>query len=118
MISVDANDLSYEIPTNLGYSGGAQQSWVERTLGAWRIDSTIDFIVMFMHHCAFSTSGAHASDLGVRALVGTLSDQYQVDLVLSGHNHQAERTNPIRAQRAHWTRPTARHSTPLAAPRT
>ena len=96
VISVDANDLSYEIPTNLGYSGGAQYAWVESTLQAWRKDKTIDFIVMFMHHCAFSTSGAHASDLGVRALVGTLADRYQVDLVLSGHNHQVERTNPIR----------------------
>jgi hypothetical protein len=96
IISVDANDLSYEIPTNLGYSGGAQYTWVDATLKAWRKDKSIDFIVMFMHHCAYSTSGAHASDLGVRALVGTLADQYQVDLVLSGHNHQVERTNPIR----------------------
>ncbi len=97
VISVDANDLSYEITTNTGYSGGAQFQWVNSTLAAWNQDSTVDFIVLFMHHCAFSTSGAHASDLGVRALVGVLSDQYKVDLVLSGHNHQAERTNPIRA---------------------
>lgn len=96
IISVDANDLSYEIPTNTGYSGGAQYAWVNSTLAAWRQDSTVDFIVMFMHHCAFSTSGAHASDLGVRSLVGVLADLYKVDLVLSGHNHQAERTNPIR----------------------
>ncbi|MCU1395050.1 MAG: phosphoesterase [Ilumatobacteraceae bacterium] len=96
VISIDANDLSYEIPTNLGYSAGAQYTWVESTLAAWRADSKVDFIVMFMHHCAFSTSGAHASDLGVRGLVGTLADKYQVDLVLSGHNHQVERTNPIR----------------------
>lgn len=96
VISVDANDLSFEIPTNLGYSAGAQYDRVERTLAAWRTDSTIDFIVMCMHHCAYSTSGVHASDLGVRALVGTLADRYQVDVVLSGHNHQVERTNPIR----------------------
>ncbi|MFT3853947.1 MAG: metallophosphoesterase family protein [Ilumatobacteraceae bacterium] len=95
IISVDANDLSYEIATNTGYSAGAQYDWVDRTLAAWRKDATIDFIVMFMHHCAFSTSGAHASDLGVRSLVGVLSDRYHVDLVLSGHNHQAERSNPI-----------------------
>lgn len=96
IISIDANDLSFEIATNLNYSGGAQYSWVNSTLATWRQDPTVDFIVMFMHHCAFSTSGAHASDLGVRQLVGTLSDLYQVDLVLSGHNHQVERTDPIR----------------------
>ena len=98
VISVDANDLSYEITTNTGYSNGAQYAWVDRTLAAWCADSTVDFVVMFMHHCAFSTSGAHASDLGVRQLVGVLSDKYEVDLVLSGHNHQAERTNPIRGK--------------------
>lgn len=96
VISVDANDLSFEITTNTGYSGGAQLTWLTSTLAAWRLDSTIDFIVMFMHHCAFSTSSAHASDLGLRGVVGVLSDQYKVDLVLSGHNHLAERTNPIR----------------------
>ena len=96
IISVDANDLSYEISTNLNYSGGAQSTWLNSTLAGWRQDPTIDFIVMFMHHCAFSTSGNHASDKGVRDIVGTAADLYQVDLVLSGHNHQVERTDPIR----------------------
>ena len=36
MISLDANDLSTEIPTNAGYSGGAQMRWLGRTLRAWR----------------------------------------------------------------------------------
>jgi hypothetical protein len=96
VISVDANDLSFELATNLNYSGGAQYNWVESTLAGWRCDPTIDFIVMFMHHCAFATSVAHASDQGVRNLVAVLADRYQVDVVLSGHNHQVERTNPIR----------------------
>jgi hypothetical protein len=96
VISVDANDLSFEIPTNLNYSAGAQAAWLASTLAAWRNDSSIDFIVMFMHHCAFSTGNAHASDLGVRSTVATLADLYHVDLVLSGHNHQVERTDPIR----------------------
>jgi hypothetical protein len=96
VISVDANDLSFEIPTNLNYSAGAQAAWLASTLAAWRSDSSIDFIVMFMHHCAFSTSTAHASDLGVRSTIASLADIYHVDLVLSGHNHQVERTDPIR----------------------
>ncbi|MEU4375906.1 hypothetical protein [Pseudonocardia alni] len=32
VVSVDANDLSTEIPTNAGYSGGTQLTWLERTL--------------------------------------------------------------------------------------
>lgn len=99
-ISLDANDLSQEIPTNAGYSGGQQLSWLNATLRAFREDHSIDFIVAFFHHCAFATSGTHASDGGVRAALAPLFDQFSVDLVVQGHNHQYERTNPIRAGRS------------------
>jgi len=99
VLSLDANDVSYEIRTNAGYSSGAQNSWVARTLAAYRSDPDIDFIVCFFHHCAYSTTGAHASDGGLRAAWGELFDRYQVDLVLQGHNHVYERTDPIRAGR-------------------
>ena len=97
VMSLDANDVSYEITANTGYSGGAQDRWAERTLAAYRADPNIDFIVCFFHHCAYSTTAAHASDGGVRAAWSALFDKYQVDLVLQGHNHVFERTDPIRA---------------------
>ncbi|WP_067819465.1 metallophosphoesterase [Nocardia inohanensis] len=97
VLSLDANDVSYEIRANFGYSGGAQNTWVERTLAAYRGDPNIDFIVCFFHHCAYSTTDSHASDGGVREAWCALFDRYQVDLVLQGHNHIFERTDPIRA---------------------
>ncbi len=97
VISLDANDLSAEIPANTGYSGGAQVAWLDARLAAYRADRTVDFIVCFFHHCAFSTSKTHASDGGVRDALAPLFDKHAVDLVLQGHNHQYERTNPIRA---------------------
>ncbi|WP_406232453.1 metallophosphoesterase family protein [Nocardia sp. NBC_01009] len=97
VLSLDANDVSYEIRANTGYSGGAQTSWVERTLAGYRANPDIDFIVCFFHHCAYSTTEAHASDGGVRDAWTGLFDRYQVDLVLQGHNHVYERTDPIRA---------------------
>lgn len=100
VISLDANDLSTEIPTNAGYSGGAQTSWLRQTLAALRAEAGVDWIVAFFHHCAFATSKAHASDAGVRAAVAPLFDEFSVDLVLQGHNHQYERTNPIRRGRS------------------
>jgi hypothetical protein len=100
VVSVDANDLSTEIPTNAGYSGGAQAAWLRQTLTALRADPTVDWIVAFFHHCAFATSRAHASDAGVRAAVAPLFDEFSVDLVLQGHNHQYERTDPIRRGRS------------------
>ncbi|MEO7194749.1 MAG: metallophosphoesterase [Pseudonocardiaceae bacterium] len=100
VLSLDANDLSQEIPTIAGYSGGQQLSWLTRTLAALRADPSVDFIVAFFHHCAFATSSAHASDGGVRAALAPLFDTYSVDLAVQGHNHQYERTNPIRGGRS------------------
>ena len=96
IVSLDANDLSTEIPTNAGYSGGAQVAWLARRLTELRADPQVDFVVAFFHHCAFATSSTHASDAGVRAAFAPLFDRFSVDLVVQGHNHQYERTNPIR----------------------
>jgi hypothetical protein len=100
VVSLDANDFSQEIPTNAGYSAGHQLSWLTSTLTRFRADPAIDFIVAFLHHCAFATSSKHASDAGVRAALAPLFDRFSVDLVVQGHNHQYERTNPIRAGRS------------------
>ncbi|MGQ0843427.1 MAG: metallophosphoesterase [Sporichthyaceae bacterium] len=100
VLSIDANDLSTEIPTNAGYSRGAQIPWVRETLAAMRADPTVEFVVAFFHHCAFATSSAHGSDDGVRSALAPLFDEYAVDLAVQGHNHVWERTNPIRAARS------------------
>jgi len=96
VVSVDANDLSYEIQGLLGYSDGTQAAWLTRQLRAFRRDQAIDFIVVFYHHCAFSTCESHSSDGGVRKVLGPLFAEYEVDLAIQGHNHLYERSNPIR----------------------
>ena len=54
-------------------------------------------IVVFMHQCAMSTSvPGNGSDLGIRQAWLPLFDRYEVDLVLSGHEHDYERTYPVR----------------------
>jgi hypothetical protein len=100
VVSVDANDLSTEIATNAGYSGGTQLTWLRQTLGTLRSDPDVDFIVVFFHHCAYATSATHASDGGVRTALAPLFDQFGVDLVVQGHNHQYERSNPIKGGRS------------------
>jgi len=94
-VALDANDVSYEIPANLGYSGGRQTKWLDTTLGELRASKTVDFVVVFFHHCAYSTS-SHASDGGVRAEWLPLFARHQVDLVINGHNHVYERTDAVR----------------------
>jgi hypothetical protein len=68
---------------------------LKRQLHEFRSDPTIDFVVVFYHHCAFSTCSSHSSDGGVRSALAPLLAEYQVDLAIQGHNHLYERTNPI-----------------------
>lgn len=95
VVALDANDVSYEIPANQGYSEGRQTAWLDRRLGELRRDSAVDFIVVFFHHCVYSTS-THASDGGVRDAWLDLFTRHRVDLVINGHNHVYERTDAIR----------------------
>jgi hypothetical protein len=96
VISLDANELSWEFQGLTGYSDGAQARWLEDRLAAWRRDRDTDFIVAFFHECAFSTCSGHSSDGGVRSVLAPLFARYQVDLAVQGHNHVYERTNPLR----------------------
>ncbi|MFE0764675.1 purple acid phosphatase family protein [Streptomyces smyrnaeus] len=95
VIALDANDVSYEIPANRGYTDGAQTRWLERTLKRMRAARGIDFVVVFFHHCAYSTA-THGSDGGVREAWVALFEKHHVDLVINGHNHVYERTDPLR----------------------
>jgi hypothetical protein len=95
-IALDANDVTYEFPANHGYTGGAQTTWLGRQLAGFRANRNIDFIVVYFHECAYCTATAHASDGGVRDKWTPLFDQYSVDLVINGHNHVYERTDPLK----------------------
>ena len=95
-VNLDANDVSYEIARNRGWTGGAQTAWLGRTLAALRTDPTIDWIVAGFHHCAYCSNAVHGSDGGVRDAWGALFDEHQVDLVVNGHNHCYERAHPVR----------------------
>ncbi|WP_433359505.1 purple acid phosphatase family protein [Actinoplanes sp. CA-142083] len=96
VISLDPNDVSFEIPANFGYTGGAQTKWLDQRLKFLRAQSDVDFIVVFFHHCAYSTTVAHASEGGVRNQWVPLFDKYKVDLVINGHNHIYERADVLR----------------------
>jgi hypothetical protein len=80
-----------------GYSGGAQTRWLERTLASARFDPDIDWIIVQMHQDACSSSATgNGSDLGIRQEWLPLFDAYEVDLVVNGHDHDYERSFPVR----------------------
>ncbi|EME55233.1 purple acid phosphatase family protein [Amycolatopsis decaplanina] len=100
LISLDGNDVCYNSPSNLDYTKGKQLKWLGKTLAAFRADPTIDFIVVYCHQCTYSTCHSNGAELGAQKDWAPLFDKYQVDLVLNGHNHIYERTDPIRAGKA------------------
>ncbi len=80
-----------------GYSNGEQTAWLERTLAQARSDRSIDWIVVQMHQLACSSSATgNGSDLGIRQEWLPLFDRFEVDLVLNGHDHDYERSFPVR----------------------
>ena len=57
----------------------------------------IDWIIVQMHQDALSSSiTGNGSDLGIRREWLPLFDRYEVDLVLCGHDHDYERSFPVR----------------------
>jgi hypothetical protein len=107
-ISLDNNDVVYAsdggafLNTNdalyiRGYSGGAQERWLERTLQLANLNPTVDWIVAYMHQPALSSSSSGSgSDLGIRQTWTPLFYKYGVDLVLAGHDHDYERSYLVR----------------------
>ena len=57
---------------------------------------TIDWIIVMMHQCALSSSNDNGSDAAIRQVWVPLFDQYEVDLVVNGHDHDYERSYPVR----------------------
>jgi hypothetical protein len=105
IIALDANDVSYELEANLGYTGGAQTTWLGDVCAGFRADPVIDFIVAYFHQCAYCTCGVHGSDGGIDLNWSPVFDQFDVDLVINGHNHIYERTDPLRGGASTTTAP-------------
>ena len=69
-----------------------QLAWLETDLAGTRQP----WKIAFYHRAPYSSGGEHGSDLAVRAAFGPLFERYGVDLAITGHEHDYERTVPIR----------------------
>ncbi|HEV2703329.1 MAG TPA: metallophosphoesterase family protein [Steroidobacteraceae bacterium] len=91
-----------------GYSRGAQTRWLRETLRSAKNATGIDWIIVQMHQDALSSSkNGNGSDKGLREEWLPLFDQYGVDLVLCGHDHDYERSWPVRGCNRHVGRDAA-----------
>ena len=83
----------------VGDPGSDQYQWLLRQLSDARADPGIDWTIVFFHHAPYSAStgfGGHGSHLPTRRALSPLFDGYRVPLALSGHDHDYQRTRPIR----------------------
>ena len=100
VISLNNDDVAFQDGGNSyvhGYSGGEQKRWLAAELADARRDRDVDWVVVCMHQTAVSTADrTNGADLGIREEWLPLFDQYQVDLVLCGHEHHYERSHPLR----------------------
>jgi len=75
--------------------GGEQGQWLQEDLQAAEANPSITWKVVFFHQPPFSSGLGHGSNLKVREAWCPLFDRYHVDLVLSGHEHNYERSGPV-----------------------
>jgi len=76
----------------------AQTNWLMRDLQAAMNDTNINWIIPYFHRPPYSW-GERAGDDWVKTNWCKLFTQYGVDLVVSGHSHNYQRTVPIRGVR-------------------
>ncbi|TQF12433.1 PKD domain-containing protein [Myxococcus llanfairpwllgwyngyllgogerychwyrndrobwllllantysiliogogogochensis] len=67
-----------------------QKAWLQTDLAG----TTQPWKVVFFHHPPWS-SGEHGSQLTMRRQFGPIFEKYGVDLVLTGHDHNYERSKPM-----------------------
>ncbi|MBM7119129.1 metallophosphoesterase [Archangium primigenium] len=87
-VSLDSNCSSF--PT-AECTKALQQAWVKQDLAATRQP----WKIVFFHHPVWS-SGEHGSSTSTRNAFASLFEQYGVDLVLTGHDHNYERSKPMK----------------------
>ncbi|WP_255195260.1 metallophosphoesterase [Halorarius litoreus] len=78
--------------------GEAQEQYLREALQRAEADDDVTWKVVYFHGPFWTDSPDHAPRRDLRKRWGTLFDEYDVDLVLSGDNHVWERTKPIRSR--------------------
>ena len=90
------NDAFY---TNGGYIGENQLAWIERDFAAARANPEIKWIIVTMHEGIYSISATKAGSNYHRtqfaSQLNPLFDEYDVELVMYGHDHWLECTYPL-----------------------
>jgi hypothetical protein len=78
----------------------AQLAWLDADLAKANADRAAHPFIVVISHRGLVSSSRHALEsdvLQVRGALLPLFDKYAVDLVVNGHDHEYERSNPVKA---------------------
>jgi predicted phosphodiesterase len=85
--------LSTEVSFNVN---SAQYKFVKDDLSKAASNPNIDWIIAYYHRPMYTLPSTHPAITFLRSIYHPLFEQYGVDLVLQGHNHNYQRTYPIK----------------------
>jgi hypothetical protein len=77
-------------------SGSAQFQFAQQQLAAARANAAIDWIIVCFHKPIYTAASNHSGYTAFRDVYHPLFDQYKVNLCLSGHVHNYQRTKPLK----------------------
>jgi Calcineurin-like phosphoesterase len=85
------------LSTEIAYKPfSSQYEFIENDLSRAASDSNIDWIVVYFHKQMYTSPSNHDDYPTLRSTYHPLFNEYGVDLVLQAHNHNYERTFPIK----------------------
>jgi hypothetical protein len=86
---------------------------LDKDLATAKQDPNIKWIVAFYHKPIYTSPTNHEPDeAGIKNTVIPLFDKYHVDLVLQAHNHNYQRSYPLKADMVTETRPDSIYQNP------
>jgi calcineurin-like phosphoesterase family protein len=83
----------------------AQREFVSNDLFSASQNKSIHWIIVYLYKPMYSSPSQHASDELLRNIYHPLFDYYGVDLVLQAHNHNYQRSFPIRFNHTNSSNP-------------
>jgi hypothetical protein len=87
-------------------AGGAQASWLDADLTAARASGR-PWLILYLHEPPYTVGSYSKAKRVANEFIPPIADKYAVDLVLSGHDHNYQRTFPVRGDAVHdgWQDP-------------
>ena len=85
--------MSTEVPFHVG---SEQYNFIKSDLAAASTNSSINWIIVYFHNPMYSSPNRVISNNISRDIYHPLFDEYGVDLILQGHNHNYQRSYPLK----------------------